>query len=63
MTELFATVNGIKICYEIEGEGYPVILVHGFGAKKTDWIAQFIPLSKKFKVIRFLHKPSNKRNK
>jgi len=60
MTELFATVNGIKICYEIKGEGYPVILVHGFGAKKSDWIAQFGPLSEKFKVIRFDNRGAGK---
>ena len=60
MTELFATVNGIKICYEIKGEGYPVILVHGFGAKKSDWVAHFIPLSKKFKAIRFDNRGAGK---
>ncbi len=52
MTELFAeNINGIKICYEIYGEGYPVFLVHGFAAKKEYWIAQISDLSKKFKVI------------
>ena len=49
----FADVNGIKICYEIQGEGDPVVLVHGFGVKKEVWMCQFGPLSEKFKVIRF----------
>jgi len=49
----FADVNGIKICYEIQGEGDPVILVHGFGVKKEVWMCQYGPLSEKFKVIRF----------
>ncbi len=49
----FADVNGIKICYEIQGEGEPLILVHGFGVKKEVWMCQFGPLSEKFKVIRF----------
>lgn len=53
MTELFAEVNGTKICYEIFGEGYPVVLVHGFGATKESWLAQVPDLSKHFKVIRF----------
>jgi proline-specific peptidase len=53
MTDFFARVNGIKICYEILGEGDPVLLVHGFGSKKESWIAQFKPLSEHFKVIRF----------
>ena len=52
MTELFAEVNGIKICYEIYGEGKPVVLIHGFGSTKDEWkLAQLGPLSEKFKVI------------
>lgn len=53
MTDLFANVNGIKICYDIHGKGYPVILVHGFGDKKEHWRAQVGALSKHFKVVRF----------
>ena len=60
MTEQFADVNGIKICYEILGEGAPVFLIHGFGVTKEEWIGQFIPLSKHFKVIRFDNRGSGK---
>ena len=60
MTESFAKVNGIKICYEIKGEGDPVVLVHGITAKKEDWICQFSPLSNKFKVIRFDNRGAGK---
>ena len=60
MTELFADLKGLKICYEIKGKGYPVILVHGFGGKKESWIAQFGPLSEKFKVIRFDNRGAGK---
>lgn len=60
MTEVFAYVNGIKICYEVKGEGVPVFLIHGFGAKKESWIAQFGPLSEHFKVIRFDNRGSGK---
>lgn len=49
----FAEVNGIKISYEIFGEGFPLILIHGFGSKKEVFIAQINELSKDFKVIRF----------
>ena len=49
MTEKFAEVNGIKISYEMAGEGEPLFLVHGFGAKKESWIATFPELSKHFK--------------
>ena len=51
MTEQYATINGVKLCYEICGEGYPLLLIHGFGAKKETWIAQVPELSKHFKVI------------
>ncbi len=52
MKELFAEVNGIKLCYEIHGEGEPVILIHGFGSTKDGWkLAQVGPLSEKFKVL------------
>ncbi|TFF99895.1 MAG: alpha/beta hydrolase [Promethearchaeota archaeon] len=53
MGKNFAKVNDIKICYEIKGVGEPLLLVHGFGSEKESWNAQFEPLSKYFKVIRF----------
>ncbi|MFW9897987.1 MAG: alpha/beta fold hydrolase [Candidatus Thorarchaeota archaeon] len=51
MKELFADVNGIKICYEIQGDGEPVILIHGFAMYKEFWFAQIPELSKQFKLI------------
>ncbi|MFX1240732.1 MAG: alpha/beta fold hydrolase [Promethearchaeota archaeon] len=60
MTDLFAEINGIKICYEILGSNQPVLLVHGFGSKKESWIAQFKPLSEHFKVIRFDNRGAGK---
>jgi proline-specific peptidase len=56
----FVDVNGIKICYEIQGEGEPLILVHGFGVKKEVWMCQFGPISEKFKVIRFDNRGAGK---
>ncbi len=50
MSDLFTEVNNIKICYEVNGKGYPIILVHGFAMYKEFWIAQK-PLSEQFKVI------------
>ena len=50
MSDLFTEVNNIKICYEVNGQGYPIILVHGFAMYKEFWIAQK-PLSEQFKVI------------
>ncbi len=60
MTEQYADVNGIRICYELAGEGEPLLLVHGFGSKKESWIAQFPVLSKHFKVIRFDNRGAGK---
>ena len=55
MSEKFADVNGIKICYKIYGkeENAPLICIHGFGSKKETWIAQIGELSKYYKVIIF----------
>jgi proline-specific peptidase len=60
MTELYADVNGIKICYEERGSGEPVILIHGFGVKKEEWVGQFEPLSEHFRVIRFDNRGAGK---
>lgn len=60
MSDIYAKVNGINICYEVKGNGEPVLLVHGFGAKKEAWICQFGPLSEYFKVIRFDNRGAGK---
>ena len=60
MKEAYALVNNISICYEIHGDGDPVLLVHGFGAKKESWIAQTEPLSQHFKVIKFDNRGAGK---
>ncbi len=48
----FAPVNGIKVYYEVYGEGKPIVLLHGaFMTIETNW-GQLIPeLSKTRKVI------------
>ncbi|MFX1340266.1 MAG: alpha/beta fold hydrolase [Promethearchaeota archaeon] len=60
MTDLFANVNNIKICYDIHGEGEPVILIHGFSDRKEHWRAQVGVLSKNFKVIRMDNRGAGK---
>ena len=52
MTEKFADVNGIEICYDIRGEGPPLVLTHGYGAKKEIWKAQY-ELAKEFQLITY----------
>jgi pimeloyl-ACP methyl ester carboxylesterase len=34
----FAINNGIKIHYQVEGKGPPLMLVHGFGGSLSNWI-------------------------
>jgi len=53
MEENFADVNGVRLCYRIDGSGYPIILIHGFGSKKESFMAQIPELSKKFQVISY----------
>jgi len=60
MIESYADVNGIKMCFEILGEGDLVLLIHGLGSKKESWVGQFKPLSEHFKVIRFDNRGAGK---
>ncbi|MFX1237538.1 MAG: alpha/beta fold hydrolase [Promethearchaeota archaeon] len=60
MSELYAEINGINICYEVLGKGEPLILVHGYGSKKEVFIGQFKVISKKYKAIRFDNRGSGK---
>ena len=47
------TVNGLKLYYEIEGEGAPVVLIPGFAAGRWIWFKQTAELSRRFRVIIF----------
>jgi len=49
----FAESNGIKIYYEIYGEGEPVVLISGLGSPLGSWETQVPIYSEKFKVIVF----------
>lgn len=60
MKDLYADVNGIKICYDIQGEGIPVVLIHGFGDRKEHWRAQIGDLAKYFKVVRIDNRGAGK---
>lgn len=44
-------VNGIRIYYEITGEGEYLLLIHGLGSSTRDWEEQVPVFSQKFKVI------------
>lgn len=46
-------VNGLKLYYESEGEGEPVVLIPGFAAGRWIWFKQTADLSRNFRVIAF----------
>lgn len=43
-------VNGIQMYYEVEGEGEPLILIHGLGSSTLDWEMQVPALMQKYQV-------------
>src|SRR5262249_22315342 len=45
--------EGVRIFYEITGEGAPVVFVHGLGGTSNVWSAQRAALSKSFRVVAF----------
>jgi 3-oxoadipate enol-lactonase len=46
-----ATINGLYLHHEIQGEGPPIVFVHGLGATSNVWHAQRMTLSKYYQVI------------
>jgi 3-oxoadipate enol-lactonase len=48
-----ATINGTSIFYESQGEGPPIVFVHGLGGTSNAWHAQRVTLSRYFRVITF----------
>jgi len=46
-----AIVNGLDIHYEVQGDGPPIVFVHGLGATSNIWHAQRVTLSTYYKVI------------
>ena len=44
-------VNDIEIHYQVEGEGEPLLFIHGLGSSLLDWEEQVSYFSKRYKVI------------
>ncbi len=47
------SANGIQLYYEAQGQGQPVVLIHGLGSSTRDWEAQVPELAKSYQVITF----------
>ena len=56
----YASSNGIRLYYEIYGEGYPILFVHGFGGCRLEWFVQVKIISKKFKAVIFDNRGAGK---
>ena len=46
-----AQVNGIKLHYQMQGRGQPLLLIHGLGAVAEDWEPQIAAFAKDYCVI------------
>jgi len=46
-----AIINDLKIHHEIQGDGPPIVFVHGLGATSSVWHAQRMTLSRNYRVI------------
>jgi 3-oxoadipate enol-lactonase len=52
-TSGFAEVNGTRLYYEVAGEGYPLVLMHGGIMDNTMWDDQFAKFAQHYRVIRY----------
>lgn len=50
-TGAYVHANGIDICYEVYGSGYPLLLIHGASADHTMWEQQIPFFAQHFRVI------------
>jgi 3-oxoadipate enol-lactonase len=50
---MLATINGATIHYESQGDGPPIIFVHGLGGTSNVWHAQRMTLSKYHRVVAY----------
>ena len=47
----YADVNGLKMYYEVYGQGKPIVLLHGIGSSSKSWRRNHDELSKYIRVI------------
>jgi 3-oxoadipate enol-lactonase len=56
-------INGTKIRYEIEGQGFPLVMIMGLGASQKIWGPQVIAFKKHYQVITFDKKGTGRTDK
>jgi 3-oxoadipate enol-lactonase len=47
----FITANGLNLHYEVAGDGWPVIFLHGLGSSADDWALQVPVFAKDYRVV------------
>jgi 3-oxoadipate enol-lactonase len=50
---MLANIHSTSLSYESQGEGPPIVFVHGLGGTANVWHAQRVTLSKYFRVVTF----------
>jgi pimeloyl-ACP methyl ester carboxylesterase len=58
-----ASINGIHISYQVEGEGEPLIMIMGFTASRIGWMPQRRFFRKYFRIITFDNRGAGKSDK
>lgn len=48
---MFVNIDGLKIFYNVEGEGYPILLLHGWGVNSDSLFPIFNYLKNSFRII------------
>ncbi|MBI4561650.1 MAG: alpha/beta fold hydrolase, partial [Candidatus Rokubacteria bacterium] len=46
-----ATLNGIRLYYEVHGQGAPLVLLHGFAGTAESWRPQISALAASYRLI------------
>jgi pimeloyl-ACP methyl ester carboxylesterase len=48
-----ASVNGIRLAYEVAGAGPPVVFLHGFSLDRRMWAAQVDAFATRCRIVRY----------
>ena len=46
-----ADIDGVRIYYEVHGEGFPLVLCHGLSGDTEAWVNQIGPFSEQYRVL------------
>jgi hypothetical protein len=52
-TKPMTNVNGVSLCYEVTGDGAPLVWVHEYGGDLRSWEAQVRYFSRRYRVVTY----------